>query len=343
MSVIEQSIEQSEAIFLGRAIRVEWVDDAPSREFGPGYLVAVTFEVERQWKGFPGKAITVFTAKDGPACGRRYDVGNTYLVYASTRGTGEKLVTSLCDRGAIVSAQDPRASYEFDQLDQLVLGRGVPDPETAREQEEIRRLYQSYRESVLQLPYDGTVERVVSFLCDDAVDRYAMLRERALNASKEELLAGSLFDAVAVLALRHRVAASTLAAETAEDLLRRYYQAGWEPRSIDLELGKFGELGDEVLVDAVHGRLDDTSSPGPLVLQSFFRFEHRDGRWCLDPRWNPMNDGGASLRYTARALGKPLDQFVLELVPGTLYPMIGTPGEPVEVGVELWEPLAATP
>jgi hypothetical protein len=244
----------------------------------------------------------------------------------------------------VVFGGDPRATYEFDELDRLVLGRGVPDPETARQQDEVRRLYQSYRDAVLEAHNGASADRVVSLLCDDLVEHYATLRERALNASKEELLAGSLFDAIDVLALRHRIDGSTLQAMSAEDLLLLYYEEGWQPRSLELELGRFGELGDEVLVDAVHGSLDDPNSAQPMVMKSFFRFEHRDGRWCFDPLWKGMaSDDGQSLRYTASALKKPLDAFVLETVPGALYPWFGAPERPIEVGAELWTPLAATP
>ena len=250
---IEQSIERSAAIFFGRAVRIEWTGDDPEPGIVP-ISKAVTFEVERHWKGAPDDTVTIYTGAGGGDCGSPFDVGLTYLVYATTRGggSGSTLQTSICHRGLTAGANDPRMVYEFDRLDQLVLGRGAPDPETAHHHDDTRRSYDGYRTAVLRLrnaelsramaraappgrpvppPREasmGTAEEVVAFVCGDVVDRYAKLRELALHASKQDLLAGSLFDAMEVLALRYRIDAASLAAMSPAELMRRFYEEGME-------------------------------------------------------------------------------------------------------------------
>ena len=278
------------------------------------------------------------------------------------------LQTSICHRGLAADLEDSRTQYEFDELDQLVLGKGAPDPETARQQDEIRSLYQRYRTAAMQLrmvvttqtmnrnlppgraplptpDMAATPEDVVSFLCDDVVEHYGKLRELALHASKEDLLAGSLFVAMEVLALRHRMDGAGLAAMRPQELLERYYEEGWEPKttSLDLELGKFGPVGEEVYVDGVRGTSNQQSDF--RVLERAFRFEAIPGGWCYDAVWNPSwAEAGESLRYTAPALKKSLDDFVLELVTPLLQgpgyrPQPGLP--PVEAGPALWQPLGS--
>ena len=368
---IEQSIDRSAAIFFGRAVRIEWTGGDP--EPGPGLpnLKAVTFEVERQWKGTLGDTITIHTGSGGGDCGSPFDVGLTYLVYATASSASDStLQTSICHRGLVAGANDPRMVYEFDRLDQLVLDRGAPDPETAHHHDEIRRSYDGYRTAVMHLRNAelskamardappggrapprreatmGTAEDVVAFLCGDVVDHYAKLRELALHASKQELLAGSLWVAMEVLALRYRIDAATLSAMSPAELMRRFYEAGWEPRLgfIELELGKFGPLGDAVLVDGVQG--SSNLQREVRILERSFRFEAVPTGWCLDTTWSPFAvDGGQSLRYTADAVGKPLEQLVLEGVTGFLQQSYGRPSAwpPAEPGPALWEPLATSP
>ena len=369
---LQEAIAHSDAIFLGKAMKIEWV----GRDFEPGHQPgllpvsrAVTFEVDTQWKGESAAAITVHTGSGGGDCGSSFDVGRDYLVYAGGRDgpAGAILVTSICHRGLAAHREDPRTRYEMDELDQALLGREVPDPETAREREEIRKLYESYRWAVRRLAQaqtsrawasrvpDGhphrqveqeppaTPEQALSFLCNGVVDHYATLRELALHASKEQLLAGSLFTAMDVLALRHRIDGATLSTMTAVELVARFYEAGWEPRpgSIELELGRFGALGDDVYVDGVGG--SGSLGPQSRFLEARFRFEKVHGGWCFDSIWNPVSaEAGQTLRYAAPQLGRPLDDYVLELVEGMLqhrgYGQASAPW-PVEAGPALWEPL----
>jgi hypothetical protein len=349
-------------------VRIEWVGDDHEPGVGLPLSKAVTFDVERQWKGTAGEALTVFTGSGGGDCGSPFDVGRTYLVYATARegSAGGVLQSSICHRGLAADPQDPRARYEFEELDRLVLGRGVPDPETARQRDAIRRVYQDFRMAVMRLrstkfhealtrsvppgrpmsePPEpaGTPEEVISFVCAGVVDHYAELRELALQASKEDLLAGSLFVAMEVLALRHRIDGAALSAMSPADLMRRFYDEGWEPRLglVELELGKFGTLGDEVYVDGVRGT--SNLDPRSMILPSAFRFEQVEGGWCLDTVWNLASaEAGQTLRIVAAQQGRPLDDYVLELLGGMLQNQgYGqSSGLPVEASPDLWEPFA---
>ncbi len=55
------------------------------------------FEVLRSWKGEPATLVTIRTPGSAAACGRSYDKGSTYLVYAS-QDTDGLLFDNLCSR-----------------------------------------------------------------------------------------------------------------------------------------------------------------------------------------------------------------------------------------------------
>jgi hypothetical protein len=59
------------------------------------------FEVTRVWKGEVPPSIEIVTALQSAACGRSYEFGVPYVVYASTRDDGT-LVDNLCSRSRMV-------------------------------------------------------------------------------------------------------------------------------------------------------------------------------------------------------------------------------------------------
>jgi hypothetical protein len=87
----------SAAVFVGVVIDVRGPTDAESRK---GYFgVAVTFRVERYWKGVKKQQITVHTRLW--CCNPQLDEGKKYLVYA----VGKKLET-VCTRTRPIADAD---------------------------------------------------------------------------------------------------------------------------------------------------------------------------------------------------------------------------------------------
>jgi MYXO-CTERM domain-containing protein len=89
-----------------------------------GYVGALRhpFSVTRYFKGSLGSDLPIFTPPDGGACGRRYPVGETYVVYARYQDGG-LLMDSLCSRSR---------SLEHATLDLELLGTGMaPDGEAS--------------------------------------------------------------------------------------------------------------------------------------------------------------------------------------------------------------------
>jgi hypothetical protein len=54
------------------------------------------FKVEESLKGKLNDKVEIFTGRDSGICGRSFQIGEKYLVYAG--GPQEKLSTTICDR-----------------------------------------------------------------------------------------------------------------------------------------------------------------------------------------------------------------------------------------------------
>jgi hypothetical protein len=87
---VKKAKKQSQAVFVGKVMQV-----LPKPE---GYGVSVKFRVENIWKGKLSQEVTIFTGQGGGDCGYRFEVGESYLVYAS--GSNERLSTNICQRTA---------------------------------------------------------------------------------------------------------------------------------------------------------------------------------------------------------------------------------------------------
>jgi hypothetical protein len=64
-------------VFAGEVVSIEPVDDDPSEQFD-----AVTFAVDRSWKGVESSPVTIETHQDEATCGYPFEQGESYLVYA---------------------------------------------------------------------------------------------------------------------------------------------------------------------------------------------------------------------------------------------------------------------
>lgn len=101
-----EALEQSDAVFEARPFSM-------SNDERRAYY---SFEVDRVWKGAIGQRVEIATALHSAMCGRSYQIGTRYVVYARRNSDGE-WVDGLCSR--------TRASRSADE-DLQVLGPGHP-------------------------------------------------------------------------------------------------------------------------------------------------------------------------------------------------------------------------
>ncbi|MEZ4385023.1 MAG: hypothetical protein R3A79_27080 [Nannocystaceae bacterium] len=99
----QAAFEQAAAVFIGTAAVV--VDDA-SDDNSMAFR-RYEFEVKGSWKGDPPRRVAITTAASSAACGRSFEMGEAYLIYAAPGRDGE-LVDHLCSRTR------PRASADED-------------------------------------------------------------------------------------------------------------------------------------------------------------------------------------------------------------------------------------
>lgn len=91
---VKEAQKQSRAVFVGKVMQVFQQPDASG--------VLVKFRVEKSWKGRLTREVTVATGQGGGDCGYRFEVDDSYLVYAY--GPNENsLGTNICQRTAALS------------------------------------------------------------------------------------------------------------------------------------------------------------------------------------------------------------------------------------------------
>ena len=100
---VAAALDASAAVFEGKALRVEKrneaASDAASQPFpdsGATQWIEVEFAVRRAWKGDIQETLILRTASNSAACGRNFEIGRTYLVYATQ--SGGSLQDNLCSR-----------------------------------------------------------------------------------------------------------------------------------------------------------------------------------------------------------------------------------------------------
>lgn len=93
--------EAADAVFAGTVVRV-----GTTLFTHPLGRRAVTFRVDRAWKGVRGHTVTIVTGWGGGDCGFPFERGGRYLVYARRWGDApwDALVSGICDRTAELSA-----------------------------------------------------------------------------------------------------------------------------------------------------------------------------------------------------------------------------------------------
>lgn len=93
---VNESVAQATAVFAGRVIDIEPVDNR---------RIEVDFDVETVWKGATTSTISIYTAPNSAMCGYSFEEGRSYLVYAHQR-QGTLLQVSQCSRTNLLSQSD---------------------------------------------------------------------------------------------------------------------------------------------------------------------------------------------------------------------------------------------
>ena len=114
----EEALDEAAAVFSGQVTGIAPVDDDPSEQFE-----AVTFHVDRAWKGVEQSPVTVETHQDEATRGYPFEDGESYLVYAY--GGETFLTTALYHRTTLLE----RADEDLDVLGQgsEVTAQAEPD------------------------------------------------------------------------------------------------------------------------------------------------------------------------------------------------------------------------
>lgn len=112
----QEAFEYADAVFEGRAAGVEDLAGSPlsDRRF--------EFEVLRQWKGELPATVAIRSAASGAACGRSFEIGEIYLIYASAHPDDDDLRDNLCSRTRPLGRADE---------DLAVLGAGTTPVQAA--------------------------------------------------------------------------------------------------------------------------------------------------------------------------------------------------------------------
>lgn len=119
--------DAADAVFQGKVASMEV--DKPEGSYMAFHVY--TLEVERTWKGEAVDTLTVRTADNSAACGRAFEIGESYLVYA--KEIDGRLSDNLCSR----TREAARADEDFDALGPAL---GEPDPPPAPAQPEPPRV-----------------------------------------------------------------------------------------------------------------------------------------------------------------------------------------------------------
>jgi hypothetical protein len=91
---VRAALGESRAVFSGKVLEVAEDPEAMS--------VVVRLKVAKSWKGSTHGEVRVVTGRGGGDCGYRFEVGESYLVYAHGSGAGG-LSTNICRRTARLS------------------------------------------------------------------------------------------------------------------------------------------------------------------------------------------------------------------------------------------------
>jgi hypothetical protein len=103
---VNQAKTDAQAVFSGRVLQIIRKPET--------YQTIVKLRVENFWKGNLSKEVTVTTGSDSALCGYKFEVGQSYLIYANGVDV-DNLQTNICTR---------TAKFSEAKADVKVLGKG---------------------------------------------------------------------------------------------------------------------------------------------------------------------------------------------------------------------------
>ena len=121
----EQAFESAGAVFEGRVLETQMEQGRPE---GSLPRVRVRFGVVQSWKGVKSEQLWAITPSAREACGYDFQVGRSYLVYASSGGS-EMTVSSCGHTKPIAEAQT--------ELKSLGMGAVTVNPEPTAEEKKV--------------------------------------------------------------------------------------------------------------------------------------------------------------------------------------------------------------
>ena len=94
---LDEEIKQSAAIFIGKVVRLEVTEVVDGISH-----VKVTIDVQRTFKGKPGRTVVMTTSDGCCYCAPWFEIARTYLIYAFEEDD-DSLGTSTCSRTKLVA------------------------------------------------------------------------------------------------------------------------------------------------------------------------------------------------------------------------------------------------
>lgn len=184
-------------------------------------------------------------------------------------------------------------------------------------EEEIRSVYDRYREAVLA----KAGETVASLMSKESIAYHQTIRDLALDGTREVLKQRLLVEQNQVLLLRLRMTREELEKLSGQALVAHFVSKGWVtmPGTTQATLGKVQLKGSEALGQSMIG--ERAGSP------DYFRFAKEEAGWRFDSAYSNKR-GEQSLKSMQR--NRDPQQFVMAIVMSV---------SEMPVDESIWEPL----
>ncbi|MBD7984383.1 hypothetical protein H9649_07315 [Sporosarcina sp. Sa2YVA2] len=120
----DQALNEANAVFSGEVIEI-----TDNMKLINGNGRTVKFKVDESWKGIESGEVAITTGNNEADCGFPFEVGQSYLVYASSNGMydSKSLTTSICNRTVQLAnaTEDLKVFGEGEKIDTVAEEVGV--------------------------------------------------------------------------------------------------------------------------------------------------------------------------------------------------------------------------
>ena len=184
-----------------------------------------------------------------------------------------------------------------------------PSPEASPEQAEVRDVFNSYKNALLQ----GDGESAARLVDSDTLEYFRSIQSLALEGDAESVKARAFVDRLLVVTMRHELDPETLAAMDLEDLLRHAIEAGWIAKASILQLG-IGEVtveGEEASAVALVNGVVPPAEEGVEPLSYAFVRENAEWKFRFSSLVEGLNHVISA--FTAQ-MGADEDDMIFTLV-----------------------------